>query len=68
MTLFYIIGGLTFLFALGVRQRLQSNYKRWSPVRNATARPGGQIARMILDANDLTRVPVQPVQGKLTDR
>lgn len=67
MILFYIMAGLTFLFALGVRRKLQSTYKRWSQVRNVTGRPGAQIARMILDANDLNGVPVQPVKGKLTD-
>lgn len=66
-TLFYIVAGLVFLFALGVRQHLKTTYRKWSQVRSATGRPGGQVARIILDANRLQSVPVQPVHGELTD-
>ena len=66
-TVFYVIAGLVFLFSLGVRQHLKSTYTRWSQVRSATGKPGGQVARAILDANRLQAVPVEPVQGKLTD-
>jgi len=66
-TLFYVIAGLVFLFSLGVRQHLKSTYSRWSQVRSATGKPGGQVARIILDSNRLQSVPVEPVQGKLTD-
>lgn len=66
-TLYYVIAGLTLLFSLGVRQHLKSTYKRWSQVRSATGRPGGQVARIILDANQLEAVPVEAVPGKLTD-
>lgn len=65
--LFYLGAGLVFLFSLGVRHHLKSTYKRWSQVRSATGRPGGQVARIILDANRLQTVPVQPVKGELTD-
>ena len=65
--IFYLGAGLVFLFALGVRQHLKATYKRWSQVRTATGKPGGQVARNILDANRLERVPVQPVKGELTD-
>lgn len=65
--LFYLGAGLVFLFSLGVRQHLKSTYRRWSQVRTATGIPGGQVARTILDANGLRTVPVQPVQGELTD-
>jgi len=66
-TLYYVIAGLTLLFSLGVRQHLKSTYKRWSQVRSATGKPGGQVARIILDANQLQAVPVEPVPGTLTD-
>ena len=65
--LFYLGAGVVFLFSLGVRQYLKSTYNRWSQVRSETGRPGGQVARMILDSNKLQAVPVEPVQGKLTD-
>ena len=67
LLIFYIIGGLVFLFSLAVRQKLRSTYKRWSRVRNATGRTGGQIARIILDSNRLQAIPVDAVPGTLTD-
>ena len=65
--LFYGIAGLVFVFSFGVREHLKSTYKHWSRIRNSTGRPGGQVARMILDANRLQAVPVEPVRGNLTD-
>jgi len=65
--LIYLIAGAVFLFSLAVRQKLMATYKRWSQVRSATGRPGGQVARIILDSNDLRRVPVEAVAGTLTD-
>lgn len=67
LMVFYVIGGIVFLFSLGVRHKLRSTYDRWSHVRNATGRAGGQIARTILDTNRLQSIPVGAVQGKLTD-
>lgn len=66
-TLFYVGAGVVFLFSLGVRQHLKSTYARWSQVRSRTGKPGGQVARIILDANRLQAVPVEPVPGVLTD-
>jgi Zn-dependent membrane protease YugP len=65
--LFYIIAGAIFLFSMAVRQRLSSTYRRWGAVRSQTGRPGGEVARIILDANGLQTIPVQAVEGKLTD-
>jgi Zn-dependent membrane protease YugP len=64
---YYVIAGLVFLFSYAVKQKLSSTYKRWSQVQNATDQPGGKIARIILDANQLQSVPVDAVRGKLTD-
>ena len=65
--LFYVIGGIVFLFSLGVRQKMHATYDKWSRVRSVTGRPGGQVARIILDSNELHNVPVDPTHGKLTD-
>jgi Zn-dependent membrane protease YugP len=67
MLLFYVIGGLVALFSFGVRQKMKSTYAKWSRVRSETGRPGGQVARIILDSNNLHAVGVDPVQGVLTD-
>jgi Zn-dependent membrane protease YugP len=67
MMMYYVVAGLVFLFSYGVKKKLSSTYKRWSQVRNATDRPGGEIARIILDANRLQSIPVEAVPGTLTD-
>jgi Zn-dependent membrane protease YugP len=54
-TLFYVVGGIVFLFSLGVRQKMHSTYNTWSRVRSASGRAGGQVARIILDENHLRR-------------
>jgi Zn-dependent membrane protease YugP len=64
---YYVIAGLVFLFSYAVKHKLSSTYKRWSQVQNATDQPGGKIARIILDANQLQSVQVDAVPGKLTD-
>ncbi len=64
---YYVIAGVVFVFSLGIRQKLKSTYSRWSRVRSVTGEPGGRVARTILDANGLQSVPVEPVQGQLTD-
>jgi Zn-dependent membrane protease YugP len=66
-TLFYVIAGVVLVFSLLVRTRMQATYRRWSAVPSVTGMKGGQVARAILDANGLQRVPVEPVQGTLTD-
>jgi len=65
--LFYLIGGATFLFSLAVRQGLKKTYNRYSQVPNHQRVPGAHVARGILDANGLQRIPVEATQGKLTD-
>jgi Zn-dependent membrane protease YugP len=65
--LFYVIAGIAFLFSLGVRVRLKSTYSRWSRVPSEAGMSGGEVARTILDANNLRPVAVDAVSGTLTD-
>ena len=65
--LFYGIAGLVYLFSFVVQKKLKSTYARWSRVRNLTNKPGGLVARTILDTNGLQSVRVDPVEGTLTD-
>ncbi len=67
ITTYYIIGGVAFLFSLGVRSWLGTVYRRWGRVANQRGLPGGAVARVILDANGLVNVPVEGVRGRLTD-
>ena len=64
---FYLIVGAVFLFSLLVQTTLKRTYAKWSHVGNSTGLPGGRVARTILDANDMRRVRVEQVSGKLSD-
>ncbi len=64
---FYLVVGAAFLFSLIVQGVLKRTYARWSRVRNSRDLPGSRVARTILDANDMRRVEVEQVQGKLSD-
>jgi len=64
---YWIIAGIAFAFSFLVKQKLNATYRKWSDVRNSADITGARTARTILDANDMRRVPVEPVQGKLSD-
>jgi Zn-dependent membrane protease YugP len=64
---FYLVVGAAFLFSLVVQGALKRTYARWSRVRNSKDLPGSQVARIILDANDMRRIGVEQVPGKLSD-
>jgi len=65
--LYYIIAGVTWLLSLVVSKKMQHTYAQWNQVRTVTGATGHQVARTILNANGLDRLPVEPTQGKLTD-
>ncbi|MDQ3458571.1 MAG: zinc metallopeptidase [Deinococcota bacterium] len=58
---------VTFAGTLLVQMWLKSTYGKWSRVQNASSLSGAETARAILDANGLRDVPVEAVQGQLTD-
>src|SRR5512143_3151457 len=64
----YLIFALPAL-ALGLwaQWRVQSAFRRHSEVAPASGLTGAQIARRILDANDLRQVAVEPGEGFLSD-
>ena len=64
---YYIIAGIAFVFSFLVKQKLNATYRKWSRVENSADITGARTARTILDANDMRGVPVDPVQGKLSD-
>lgn len=57
----------TIVLSMGAQFFLSNTYGRWSRVRNARNLTGAEVARDILDANGLQRVPVERVPGQLTD-
>ncbi|WP_027480621.1 zinc metallopeptidase [Deinococcus pimensis] len=58
---------LLLLASMLVQGYLSSTYGKFSRIRNARNLTGAQVARMILDENGLSHVPVEMVPGSLTD-
>jgi len=46
---------------------VNSNFNRYSKVRNMRGLTGAQAARAVLDANGLTNVNIEQIRGNLTD-
>ena len=55
------------LFAMYAQAKVSSAYRRYSNVANSSRLTGAEAARRILDANGLSNVPINRIQGKLTD-
>ena len=66
-SIYYLIAGVALLFSLIVRRKLDSTYKQWGQVRNTAGFTGAQTSKVILDANQMGRVTVGPIRGKLSD-
>ncbi len=47
--------------------KVKSAYNKYSSIANSKAIPGGEVARVILDRNGMGSMPINHVQGKLTD-
>lgn len=50
-----------------IQAKLSSTFQRYSNVKNSKNLTGAQVARMILDQNGLSDVPVERISGQLTD-
>jgi Zn-dependent membrane protease YugP len=66
-TVFYVIGGISFLTSLAIRGWLNSAYKAWGTVGNSRRLTGAETAKLILIQNGLDTVGVEAVRGRLTD-
>ena len=55
------------LLTLYAQSKVNSAYARFARVANRRGMTGAQAARMILDANGMSDVPIQVVAGKLSD-
>lgn len=58
---------LAFGLALWAQFRVRSSYNKWSQVEASSGLTGYEAARRLLDRHGLFDVPVEPVQGQLTD-
>ena len=55
------------VFTMYAQSSVNSNFKRYSNVRNQRGITGAQAARAVLDANGLTDVEIEQTRGSLTD-
>lgn len=65
--MFLIVIVLTFIASWLVRQWMMRTYAKWGAVQNAVGANGEQVARHILDTNDLQNVQLEVSKGKLSD-
>ena len=55
------------IFTTYAQAKVNSNFRRYSNVRNLRNMTGAEAARRMLDANGLGRVQIEQVKGSLTD-
>ena len=55
------------MFAMYAQAKVSSAYRRYANIRNSRGITGAQVARMILDANGLSDIPINRIPGNLTD-
>ncbi len=56
-----------FLLSLWAQSKVKGNFEKYSKVRNSAGLTGAQTGRRILDDEGLSSVPIEQVQGALTD-
>lgn len=64
-TMIFLIPAMIFVFY--AQSKVKSTFAQWSRVGNAQGLTGAEVARRILDAAGLQDVPVEYVEGELTD-
>ena len=55
------------LFTMYAQSKVNSNFRRYSNVRNARNMTGAEAARRMLDGNGLGNVQIEQIRGSLTD-
>lgn len=55
------------VLSMYAQAKVSSAYRRFANVRNSSGMTGAQVARMILDANGLSDIPIRRIPGQLTD-
>jgi len=56
-----------FILALWAQARVKSAYAKWSKVKNHQGLTGAEVAKIILDNNQLSNIPIKQIPGELTD-
>ena len=65
--LYWVVGGISLLVTLAAQGYIKSTYNKYSKVANKKGMTGEEVARLILDNNDLKKVKVESVSGYLSD-
>lgn len=65
--MYWLYLGLIIALPLYAQFKVKSTYKKYSKVRSTSGMTGAQVARLILDQNDLQNVKVIESQGFLSD-
>ena len=55
------------LFAAFAQFKIKSSYSKYSRIKNSTGLTGAEVARQILDNNELYHVKIKHVKGQLSD-
>lgn len=55
------------IFTMYAQSKVNSNFRKYSNIRNARNMTGAEAARRMLDANGLTNVQIEQIRGSLTD-
>ncbi|MDG0813635.1 MULTISPECIES: zinc metallopeptidase [Cohnella] len=63
----YVLIIPAFLLSLWAQFRVKGTFNKWAEVRTSTGLTGYEAARRMLDRNGLHDVPIEPVQGTLSD-
>lgn len=56
-----------FLLSMWAQSKVKGNFSKYSQVRNAAGLTGAQAGRRILDDEGLSSIPIEQIQGALTD-
>lgn len=67
MIILYVLIAVAFGLSVWAQFKVQGNFKRWEEVHASSGMTGAQAARTLLDRQGLYDVPVEPIEGRLTD-
>ena len=58
---------IAFGISLWAQSKVKGNFSKWSQVNSVSGMTGADVARRILNENNLVHIPVRAVRGTLTD-
>src|SRR4030042_724624 len=65
--LYLLISLPALLLGLYAQAKVQGSFKKYSQVRTSNGMTGADVARKVLDANNLTNVQIEQTKGTLSD-